>query len=573
MKKLLLILLMSSVGISTSLAQSIRTGATGNMSAASTKSIRQLPLANRSMKEAKAQTALFPSHALKQDVTGDIKVQVMKNVNADLNPIALYMRPQGYFKAGLTPKWEFYQANIMLGHAYEPAVWRNLSLESDAYLWKFENPDGSGTLLTNTEENLEASYPYNLDGFEIPILTATGGGQSSIYQWGVYDDRLFLPGGNLDLDDGTVIGVGNYDLSYNIRSYTLKDEGGYAFGTTTDNSIEGVANYFEKPVHKYVLTGVWAALGAFSFPAGTEFTMVIHRIANVNDPFNDEDIIATATCTTEDVEALGANEVFTMPFRKFVTIDPETGLKIETDYLEIEDAILIEIKGFNNIPGSEISFCVQEIDQDPIGENNAYLILAPDRSLGGYSGVYTSLLFNLEATYSFLFADSDTFTVPAAGGEKTFNVTSFYSPDEWWLEEALPEWLSDDFTFDSKTWDIQYTLSAEPLPANTNYREALVKIVTFGADMSILVQQGITTGLSAVPVANVKVVNENNGFELSYTPDYSVISVYNVAGQKVAGYQLPVNGTFIIPNGNYPKGVYLFTFTGTKGASTVKVMK
>lgn len=474
------------------------------------------------------------------------------------NPTALYMRPQGYFKVGLSNDW-YYLPDVMLGHAYDNSIWRNLSTDAETYSWEFENPDGSGTKLTSTDKNPNILYPYNT--FDIPTLTATGSGNSSTYQWGTGEGLMLMQtGGNMVMSDSTVYGCGNYDLSYDFYYYTSSK--GYYFGTTDDNSIDGVANYFEKPVHKYILEGVTAAVYPFDFPANTEFTMVIHRVTD--GVVSDEDIIATSTCTTADV----VDDM--MSFAGFITIDPETGLEIENDYIEIEDAILIEIKGFNNIPGGEIAFINQEFDVDPTGENNAYYY-TPDRQLYYYNGS-TSLLFSLNVTYSYLLANSDEFIAPTSGGEKTFDVISYYSPDGWWLEEDLPEWLSDDLVFDNTTWEIQYTLKAEPLPADVPSRQAVVKIATYGADMSILVQQG-STGIPTIKIENTKVVNKGNGFELTYTPDYSGVSVYNVAGQKLAGYQLPATGTFTVPAGNYSKGVYLFSFTGAKGVSTVKVLK
>ena len=487
-----------------------------------------------------------------------------------LNPTALYKQPQGFFKAGMTQDWMSLTIDLLLGHAYDSTVWRNISSEADTYSWAFDNPDGSGTTITSTEKHPNMPYPYGM--FNMPELTAEGGGNTSTYQWGTQEDRYLQAGGSLAISDESIVGVGNYDLSYNLAAYEDGD-GGYLFGTNSDNMIDGVANYFEKPVHKYILDGVWAALSAFSFPANTEFTMVIHR---VDEEGMLSDTIATATCKASDVKAYGDNDVFTMPFTKFITIDPDTKLEIENDYLEIEDAILIEIKGFNNIPGSKICFVSQQFDADPAAENNAYLFVSdPDRRLTYYSGHATSLLFNLEIAYSYLLADSYEFTVPTGGGEKTFNVTSYFSPDAWWLEEDLPDWLSDDLVFDENTWEIQYTLKAAPLPANITSRKVVVKILTYGADMSISVQQDkdINTGLSAVTITDTKVVNKNNRFDLSYTPDYSAVSVYTVSGQKLTSYSLPTTGTFSIPNGNYSKGVYLFNFTGAKGASSVKVMK
>ena len=484
------------------------------------------------------------------------------------SPNALYKRPQGFFIAGLTQGWSAYNLDLLVGHAYDQTIWRNLSTEAETYSWEFDNPDGSGSVLKSTEKNPDVPYPFDL--YLIPTLTASGGNYSSTYQWGAEEMRFLLAGGEIDLLGlpGGTPSCGNYDLSLFETLYTYIDgKGGYNFGTNTDNLIEGVANYFEKPVHKYILDGVWAALRVFKgFPANTEFTMVIHKV--VDGYLEDE--IATATCTPADIITI-SDYAYTMPFKSFITIDPETGLEIENEYLEIEDAILIEIKGFNNIPGAEICFAVQEYDVDPAGENNAYIFHA-NGNLLSYP-VSTSLLINLDLTYSFLLADSYEFIAPAAGGEKTFDVISLYSPDVWWLEDDLPEWLSAKYTFDEETWEIQLTLTADPLPSGTEKREAVVKIITYGADMSILVKQEKGTGIQVINVADTKVVNKNGNFELKYTSDYSLVSVYNVAGQKISGYSLPASGTFTVPAENYTKGVYLFSFSGTKGVSTVKVIK
>jgi len=486
------------------------------------------------------------------------------------NPTALYMRPQGFFNVGMLRDWGSYKGglDLMLGHAYDETIWRNLSIESDTYSWAFDNPDGSNTIVTRTEKNPDVPYPFGY-WFDMPILTASGYGKSSTYQWGVSDKRYFQPGGDTYVDETSILGVGNYDLAYDFWIYTYEDpDDGYIFGTNIDNSIEGVANYFEKPVHRYILEGVWAALGVFSgFPAATEFTMVIHRVV---DGYV-EDVIATSTCTKADVVAL-AEYAYTMPFSGFITIDPETGLEVENEYLEIEDAILIEIKGFNNIPGSEICFLNQEFDVDPKNENNAYFF-SPDRKLWHYDGA-TSLILNLEITYSFLFADSDTFIVPEGGGEKDFDITTYFSPEAWWFENELPNWMGLGLKFDDDTWETILKLTAQPLPTSIDSREATIKIVTFGADMSILVKQDRVTNLKPViDVATSKVVSKNNNFELTYNQGYSAVSIYNIAGQKVASYRLPSSGSFTIPAGNYSKGVYIFGFSGVNGTSAVKTIK
>ena len=479
-----------------------------------------------------------------------------------LNPTALYRRPQGYFYVGLSPDWySISSANIMLGAAYTPATWLNYSKDANSYSWKLADPDNEEATITSTEVNPTVTYP--LYSSNVPVLKASvNTGASSTYFWGTTGGyNLFQAGGSIQTQTRT-FGVGNYDLTHDFYYYTSKL--GYIFGTTSDNSIESVANYFEKPAHKYILSGVWAPLFVKSCPANTEFTMIIHRI---DDYGFLADTIATATCLYANL----ADDM--LNFVGFNTIDPETGLEVTNDYVEIEDAILIEIKGFNNVKGVNLAFLNQEFDTDPTGENNAYIFLS-DGSLQYYNGA-TSLLISMDVTYSYLIADADVFEAPVGGGSKTFKVDSYFSPDGWWLEKDLPDWLSDNITFDETTWNIQYTLKAAPLPAGVAGREDTVKIVTYGADMSILVQQGDVSGIPAVTnvVTDTKVVNQGGNFELTYTLGYSAVSIYNVAGQKIAGYALPATGTLTVPSGNYSKGVYLFNFTGAKGASTVKVMK
>lgn len=484
------------------------------------------------------------------------------------SPEALYVRPKGYFKIGLTQDWGLYPVNMIFGHAYDKTIWRNFSKESETYSWEYENPNGSGTILKTSEK--EPNIPYPFDLFEIPELTSSGYGYTSKYKWGNKDMRYLLAGGypGMFFGDGDP-GSCNYDFSLFENIYIYNDgRGGYTFGTNTDNLVEGVANYFEKPVHKYILEGVWAALRVFKgFPASTEFTLVIHRVV---DGILKDEIIATSTCKVADVEVLGTY-AYTMPFTGFITIDPETGLEVEEDYLEIEDAILIEIKGFNNIPGSEICFAIQEFDVDPAWENNAHLFLANGR-LFNYGGS-TSLFFNLDVTYSFLLADSDEFDVPVGGGQKSFDVISYFSPGDWWVEEDIPAWIDLNIDFNSTTWDIALKLIAQPLPAGEKYREYNLELFTYGADMSILVKQGSNVGIPVIKVENNKVVNKNNTFELTYTKDCSAVSIYNIAGQKIAGYNLPDAGTFTIPADNYPKGIYIFSFGGANGASAVKAIK
>ena len=416
-----------------------------------------------------------------------------------LIPTALYGRPQGYFFAGLTKDYKNLASDLMFGQAYDAAQWFNYSNDdSQSFLWTFDDPKNPTSTVTSTDIHPSISYPYG--EYNIPTLKASAGARDSIYKWGTSTSgSYFMAGGQLSFDWGTV-GVGNYDLNQYIYDFPNGTTGDYFFGTTADKSVDAIANYFDKPAHRYLIDSLWINLAKFSAPADAEFKIIIHRVV---DGYL-TDTIATAICTPTDVINVGA-KYYSMVFKGFTNIDPTTGLEVINDYLEISDAILVEFTGFNK-SGITIAPWAQGYDS-PIGENNAYVFLNSKDSAGvvsrdfysatEYIGAYTSFLFNLGATYSFLVSDAASFVAPIAGGSKTFNINSLYSPDAWWLDAALPSWLTSELTFDSTKWAITYTLKAEPLPAGVTGRGTVVKVSTYGADMSINVNQGDYTGISA----------------------------------------------------------------------------
>ena len=246
-------------------------------------------------------------------------------------------------------------------------------------------------------------------------------------------------------------------------------------------------------------------------------------------------------------------------------------------YLEINDPIFVELSGFN-IPNVTLA-AISQITNTSNGESNAYVYynyIKTDGTINrkllggdGYIGS-TSLLFNLGATYSYLLADDTRFDAPITGGNKTFNITSYFSPDDWQTIE-LPNWLTAEQTFDPKTWALNYTLKAAALPAGLAGRGATVKINSIGADMSINVTQGNYTGLAAVQLHNTMVINKDNTFDLSYTSDFNTVTICNVAGQALANFKLPAEGKLVLPNSNLKKGIYLFRFSG-KSTEVVKVI-
>jgi hypothetical protein len=485
-----------------------------------------------------------------------------------LKPVASYHCPQGYFYLGLTPNFQSASNSFMLGAPYGDDKWRNQSnSDSKSFSWSFEDPKDDKAIFSSTEFSPMVQYPNGF--YNMPTLSATSGGLTNDYKWGGVNSGFFA-GGNAALDWGT-LGAGNYDLSKGIMNYTF-DTGGYVFGTQPNRYVDGICNYFEKPVHKYILDSLWISLGAFKAPVGTVFNLKIRKVnAETGDMST---VMARATCTTADVKEV-APGFFSMLFKDFITYDAVLGLEVTNDYLVIEDGILIEMYGFNK-PGITLgAFCERPSNS---GNLNAYIFYIDANgkraftSSVGYINGRTSLLFNLGITYPFLHADENTFVVPTVGGSKTFNVSSYSLPTDWWMDDALPTWLISSQTYDEVSGAITYTLTAEPLPAGMLGRGAKVIVSSAGADMAFNVSQGEYTGVSNPQATDTKVKIQGDNVELSYTTDFKNLSIYNVTGQNVGSYNLSSVGKMTLKVDNLNRGIYMFKFSGRKN-ETVKVIR
>jgi hypothetical protein len=488
-----------------------------------------------------------------------------------LQPAALYKRPHGYFILGLTTDYRKNKASVLLGPAYEKAVWENYSnLDSKSFLWTFADPKIANTSANSTEKNLEVLYKPL--GTTVPTLKATGGAKDSTYSWGKAGSSYFVTG-----DSSNPVGAGNYDLLQGYSDFEeTKSPGSYFFGTRADSTIDAIANYFEKPVHRYILDSLWVNVGEFAAPATTEFKLIIHR---VNSKGFITDTIATAVCKAADLMVVD-NGYNTMIFKGFTSVDSTNGLEVVNDYLEISDAILVELTGFNK---KGITFApFAQLNESPTGESNAYVYYNAKDSVGkitrrlvgspDYIGARTSFFFNIAASYSYLQPDDSIFVAPISGGSKTFKVDALYSPQGWWLDTELPSWLSSDSTFNATTGEVTYTLKAAALPSEVKSRSAIVKVLTFGADMSINVYQGDYTGLTSLNTSNTKVISKGASYELTYSADFNSVSIYNLTGQLSNKFRLSPSGKTTIPASNFPTGVVLFKFSG-KNSETVKVVR
>jgi hypothetical protein len=485
-----------------------------------------------------------------------------------LKPQAKYGRPTGYFYMGLTTDYGNASADLMLGAPSKVDIWKNNSnQDAQNFEWTFEDPTNDKATITSTEVYPIMSYPVGFYG--VPSMKAISGAYQNTYKWGTATaGAFFIMGGNGVFDWGT-LGACNYDLNEGFNNYTFTN-GDYIFGTNPERTIESVANYFEKPKQPYLLDSLWINLGALSAPAGTVFKLNIRKIDETGGYTT---ILAKATCTLESVKESRPG-YYTMLFKNFITYDPVLELEVTNEYIEISDAILVELTGFNKT-GIKLSAFSQGITDG--GESNAYVFYnhyASGKryllSANDYFGGSTSLLFNLASTYTYLIPDATSFEAPIVGGSKTFNITSFSAPDTWWLETELPSWLSAANTYDDQTGKITYTLTAEPLPAGVEGRGTVITVAEPGATMSISVTQGNYTDVKNTKTTKTNVIKSANSVELNYTNEFKTLSIYNVSGQKLTDYPLSPNGKMNINTSTFKQGIYFFQFQGSTN-ETIKI--
>lgn len=155
-------------------------------------------------------------------------------------------------------------------------------------------------------------------------------------------------------------------------------------------------------------------------------------------------------------------------------------------------------------------------------------------------------------------------------------------------EFELPEWLTIEATqpIAGTVWSSSdgpgygVWFSAQPLPQGEAGRVGTVYIVTrTGLKFGFNVLQG-EVNPEDVPSVGLDSAEEsvNNAYvsgdqlNLTYAVGYGVADVYNVAGVKVASYQLPEGGNYEASVSGLADGVYVVVFRGAD-AATVKFVK
>lgn len=508
-------------------------------------------------------------------------------------PEALYSIPDGYFYVGMSyDNAQFSEYfPLVIGPAYHgSANWKNLSTGATQYLWQFNNPE-VGINITEETENAwiltdeeNPNFVYPAGDFLAPKLIAVNDeGEGSFYIWG-YDEYsesggLLLCGGQAASYLGTGLreyGATNLDHFYCGITTSRFGTNNYVFGTNSQG-ILAVAEYFAKPTHPYVLDQVRFALSRLSAPANHEFEIIIHRMKDKVML----DTIASSVCRIEEAYIDDVEVIYTLFFSQFKVRLPN-GSIVYTPDLTIEDEILVEL---TNVNASGVMMGVIDQDTESFdGKSTAYFFrinnsgvreLYPSEvaTLGG-KPLKTSLGVMLDITYSYMVPNDTIFQASREGGSKTFEILSYYSNEgvdeegytyDYLEFENLPDWLSTQASFTDSTSTMSIEFTAQALPAGSEERSVLVRASTPGSFVDFTIQQGDFTAIDDIDTDSDAFVRTYvGGFELNYSSNYHIATIYSVQGQKVSEHLLPDSGQALIPMQGMAKGCYLIRFAGEK---------
>lgn len=471
---------------------------------------------------------------------------------SDLLPVAMYDIPQGAFYWGFSNEM-YSMTNDQVPYkfafipAYTPSIWRNLSnQDAQDYIWTYTDGEGNAQS-TDIDLTMPAQTPSNL--VEMPKLLANAGRRADEAALG-----YFRAGGatQINYDNGMTVtyNVGNYDLMHSWWTAEIGNAGSgmYAFGSNSGsfwaqasnyrfNNVDGVGNFFEKPLSPYVFNEVSLPLGDY-LNLGATLACTIYKVI---DGFISDEVIAQSVFNPNDTNPRGA-----------ATLVPNTAgmycLQFFFDTpLVIDDAIFIVIDGFDNSNMISIAPIAQALNHDnglgyafvKLGTQNGgyqYVEVAGAlASVDGGSNMEVSMCIGLNAIYPYLVCqDGEAFCANNNGDSKEFAIDTYWSPEEWTIT-CDNVWFTAEPIMDATSQKASLRITVDELPDDVEGRNGTVTINALGCEETILVLQGSDAdGIIIVP--------ENSTEDVLFTLSGQPIDAENAHGGVFIAKK---NGKFI----------------------------
>jgi hypothetical protein len=520
-----------------------------------------------------------------------IMTQNSKFYNASvLPPTASYIPPTGILWHGVDEDSYSLIDGSAVASPLSTWKWTDVSTLATSYSWAYREIVGE-TTQPHTATTKDLTIAVTTGDYYTPTLTVTAAnGKNSSFTAGApagatgptgqpVVSYVSAGGGATTTSDGSVYDLGLYNVQAGIANRAYVDY--YAFGTGRNGNNLGQSDALisvHNPSSTLSFTGVNIFVAPLTAPATTEFTLEVVAVTLGQGGFPEfGEVLGTATLlASEAIPYVASTETTNgnfgvLPFKDFVVM--VDGFEENISLFELDSPFALVFSGYNK-PGVELSVLIEdgsrpEPESYTFFKSSSAITQYPQGTILSWTAYKSPLLFTLVGgAYSYVESPISEISVPAAGG--TYNVTLVPLFSSLSLDGTPPTWINVTKTdhFNQTNWGSDVRLVVSPLASGS--RTADLKFKTRGASATIKVTQTAGTGVSGVKLETVSVVRRGDNFELTYPFVASLVTVYNVTGQKVGEYKLNGKGTFTLPAAGLANGVYVLKFDDS---TTVKILK
>lgn len=432
---------------------------------------------------------------------------------------ALYARPLNSYFMGISTQGYGLLHKSMLAFPFSTLDFKNLSTNN--FVWAYQDPaTGENVTSSDTDLRLEVTE-YDVIG--APVLTNPRSVTDTVFNYAEY---LRIGGDIIDWeDDGGWLGACNYHpdwdgFYYNPRYYGIHSH--QADSTFTSRykeqgidtvKIVAFGERLDKPSSPFILSAICVPM--YPVQDGT-VTLKIYKAAKDDAGYYE---LGDQICESSlDVEAGGDYFVFD----DLLYQDPETG---DEETLIIDDEVFVMIESDVECYG----YHMYHVENLP-DEAHAYQVFnftyngEEVNSLEDMNFTFTYTDGSVEYVSAFAFSyytsmyylhnneDTDIFNAPVEGGDKTFNMCSYFSSGgatsadptagNWDITDLdysdLPSWVTVKCEDGSEEYQGQLyyngitdvKVTVEPLPEGVEYRNIDILLSYEGAQSIIHVVQG-----------------------------------------------------------------------------------
>lgn len=519
---------------------------------------------------------------------------------------------QGALWMGYTNDLGSYLAAIVCLPAFHNYTFKDATKKKDnieSKLWEVfeatevENGSLMGYSYDSTDDVMEIPATYH-EYINLDLNLTTTAGVDNIYRLGhgkektssagdtkLWDSYIYFSGETLVLNNEPVL-FSNCNIDNGLMIHSSAEFEYYGTGGKSSSLVA----VYDAPLNGHLyFEGLQIFLGKVKgYSSSTRFAVDVVKIHGwerdideetgliIDFPdFGDElEVIASSSVTYangyKEASSGSTGSYGVLRFEEFEAVD-EFGITSPVDYLEVDHAIAFIFTGYN-IPNASMGVFSATHDFVPEGKFSSFFV-TPEGGISTWTDKQSPMAFALiGGAYSYLHSDVTDVNVPAEGGDVTV-VLQTMRPDVE-LSSSLPEGVTvksqvDDFSDADQSAGEYYNDYKSTITLSIAANEKRTFDLTWhspGAYETITFRQGGDQAIKDTAAnKEVNAVREGDNFRVTYPAAANALSVYNVAGQRVAKYNLNSNGSDVIPADKLAKGVYIFKFEGTN--ASVKVVK